>query len=92
LSDYGQVEAPSNAAELLADAGIARAHLLRVGDDSGAPARRSEVVDCCARRRLILALLGLDHFGRNPAGVRNRNHRIVEESYSGEMGVECRSN
>src|SRR5262249_44830191 len=41
---------------MLADARIARAHPLRVGDDSGAPARRSEVVDCCARRRLILAL------------------------------------
>ena len=88
LPDDGQIEASRDAAELLADPGETGAERERLGGDAGAGARRGETVERRSRRRFVVALLGLDHFGRNISGARNRNDRIVEERYSGEVGVE----
>ena len=66
---------------------------LSVSGSAATPARALAAVkrsSAALRRRFVLALLGLDHLGRNISGARNRNDRIVEKSDSGEVGVERR--
>lgn len=89
LSDDGEIEAPRDPAELLADPGKARAQRQRLGGDAGAGTGRTEPVEGRPRRRLVVALLRLDHIGWNISRAGNRDDRIVEESDSGEVSIEC---
>ena len=50
--------------------------------------RRGEPVDGGFRRGLVVGELGLDDFGRDVAGARNRHDRIEHECDPGDVGVE----
>ena len=88
LADDGEVEAPRQAAELVAGAGKAGAERERLGRDAGARGRLVEPLDRGLRRGRVLALLHLDHVGRDVAGAGDRNDRVVEEGEPRDMGLE----
>ena len=50
--------------------------------------RRGESVDGGFRRGLVVGELGLDDFGRDIAGARNRHDRIEHEGDAGDVGAE----
>ncbi len=88
LADDGEIEAPRDAAELIAGAGETGAERERLGREAGAPGRLGEAIDGGLRAGFVVGLLRFDHFGRDIAGARNRNDRIVDEGDAGKMRVE----
>ena len=88
LADDGEIEAPRDAAELVAGAGEAGDERQRLRRQRVALGRRGETVDGGFRGGFVVGLLRLDHFGGDVAGRRYRNDRIVEKSDAGQMRVQ----
>ncbi len=91
MADNGEVEAPRDAAELIAGAGEAGGERQRLRRQSGAIGRRGEAVDGGLGRGFVVGLLALDDFGRDITGARHRNDRIEDKRDAGQVRRKGRS-